>query len=116
MIDEKTCKFCGEKIPDEILHNISENCESVFCENCGTEVIKERDKKTEFNNRIDDSNHTHSLIQRVYENLRNRKNPIERVLKDSDFPVRFKVDLKTVVSRLIYPHIRSLECDPTQDT
>ena len=37
-------------------------------------------------------------------------------MKDSDFPVRFKVDLKTVVSRLIYPHIRSLECDPTQDT
>ncbi|MFX1531970.1 MAG: hypothetical protein ACFFBC_12710, partial [Promethearchaeota archaeon] len=109
------CSYCGWKFPTEFLKELSENSESLFCENCGTEVIKERDKNAEDNNKIDDNNHTNGLLRRTYENFRNKKSPIVRVFQDSDFPVRFKVNLIIVVSRLVYPHIRSLEFELTRD-
>ena len=114
MTEDKSCKYCGCKFPAELL-NTTNIGESLLCENCGTEVIKERDDNTEGDSRIDDNNQTNGFSRRVYENLRNKKSPVEKVFKDSDFPVRFKDNFKIVASRLVYPHIQSLKCDSTQN-
>ncbi|MFW9882210.1 MAG: hypothetical protein ACFFG0_54805 [Candidatus Thorarchaeota archaeon] len=104
----EVCKYCGCKLPSELLNTINIG-ESILCENCGTETINDGNEIAEVDIRGVNNNQTHGFFLRVYENVRNRKSPIERVYKDSDFPIRFKDNFKIVVSRLIYSHIRTLE-------
>lgn len=107
------CRYCGTAFPLELLNNINIG-ESIYCENCGIEVNTRSNENTEDISRIEDNNQTNGFFRRIYEWLRNRRSPIERVFNDSDFPVRFKDNFKIVVSRLVYPHIRSLECEAPQ--
>ncbi len=115
MIENKNCNYCGWKFPQEYLRKITENNESLFCENCGTEILKESDENAEEDKINDENNNKKGFFSRIYETVRNEKNPIERVLMDSDTPQNFKDNLKIVVSRLLFPHIRALESEPTQD-
>ncbi|MBA7532619.1 hypothetical protein ES705_24845 [subsurface metagenome] len=110
----ESCKYCGIEIPSELLNSTNIG-ESILCESCGTKIIKEGDLNTDVVNRIDDNNQTNGFFRNIYERLRNRRSPIERVFNDSDFPVRFKDNFKIVVARLVFPHIRSLESETTQD-
>ena len=110
---DENCDYCGTKFPAELL-NTTNISESIVCQNCGTEIKKEREDDTEIDIKIDNNNQTNGFFSSVYNRLRNRKSPIERVFKDSDFPVRFRDDFKIVVARLVFPHIRSLEYETTQ--
>ena len=115
MIENKNCNYCGWKFPREYLRKIIENNESLFCENCGTEILKESDENAEEDNINDENNNKKGFFSRIYETVRNEKNPIERVLMDSDIPQNLKDNFKIVVSRLLFPHIRALESESTQD-
>jgi len=95
------CSYCGWKLPTEFLQDVSENCESVFCENCGTEIVSEIANEHDINSEREKRKNHRSYINRIYENIRNKKNPIDRVLNDSDFPLIFKENLIIVISRLI---------------
>ena len=110
---EEICEYCGTEIPTELL-NTTNIDEAIYCQNCGVEIRNERHETIEDENRNNDINQTNGVFPRVYKRLRNRKSPIERVFKDSDFPVRFKDNFKIVVARLVFPHIRSLEYETTQ--
>ena len=111
---EETCRYCGTEIPTELLNTTNSN-DSIVCQNCGVKISNKPHETIEDDNRSDDNNQTNGFFRRVYEKLRNRKSPIERIFYDSDFPIRFKDDFKIVVSRLVYPHIQSLKYESIQD-
>ena len=119
MIEKTTCKYCGWEFPSGFLQSITENNDSVFCENCGTKLINENPisdilKSEENPNqdlKIKKTNKKKAIFNRIYENIRSEKSPIDRVLMDSDFPKVFKDNFKIVISRVIYSHIRALEIE-----
>jgi len=119
-MNEKTksngnCDYCGRKFPPEFLSKIKDKSSSFLCENCGTEIFIESNDNDETVKDVKDNCKKRGLLSRIYEAVREEKNPIARVLIDSDFTKRFKDNLKIVISRLLYPHIQTLESESTQD-
>ena len=113
MLKNKNCNYCGWKIPADFIQKVSEKSGFVFCENCGTELISENP----IPNPIKSENNNQDLIGKkkkktisniIYEKLRIEKNPIARVLRDSDFIKTFKDNFLLVMSRVIYYHLRTL--------
>ena len=41
MLKNKNCNYCGWKFPTNFIQKLSENSDSVFCENCGTELLSD---------------------------------------------------------------------------
>jgi len=121
MIEKIICKYCGWEFPSGLLQSITENSDSVFCENCGTELMNEnfisdtiesegmseKDTKRKKKKR--------PLFSKVYEYIRNTKSPIARVLLDSDFTKLFKDSFIIVMSRVIYSHLRAFELESVID-
>jgi hypothetical protein len=85
------CEYCGWKFPNSFIQIVSENNDSAFCENCGTEIIK-----NDYNQSI--YNKKRSFLGEIF---RNKKDPVDRIIDDSDFPLIFKENLIIVISRLI---------------
>ena len=104
------CKYCGAAFSNDYLQKIFENNGFLICESCGVEIKIERSNKSDIklSNGLKSSLAVKkkSFFIRLYENIRNKKNPIERVLYDSDFPLIFKENLMIVISRLIYIFIK----------
>jgi hypothetical protein len=99
------CEYCGWKFPDNFFQIVSENNDSAFCENCGTEISvghEELGKGVRKNQRKYGGNKKRFNFNRVYETIRNKKDPVDRVIDDSDFPLIFKENLIIVISRLIF--------------
>ncbi|MHA1931876.1 MAG: hypothetical protein ACW96X_05005, partial [Promethearchaeota archaeon] len=119
----KNCNYCGWTFPAGFLQNISENDDSVFCENCGTELLSENpisnSIKSEEESNQDLSKKKNNKMKRIfneiYESIRNRKSPIARVLLDSDFTKIFKDSFKIVISRIIYSHLRAWQLESAID-
>jgi len=107
------CKYCGESFSNDSLQKISENNGFLICESCGIEIKIEKSNKSDFNPTNDlkckIADKKKPIFIRLYEKIRNRKNPIERVLDDSDFPLIFKENLVIVISRLIYIFIKETQ-------
>lgn len=112
MLENKNCNYCGWKFPVDFLKQITENSNSAFCENCGTEIINSNENANENLNSnrekvISDSNsatmkNTKSNFSRIYEKLRSEKEQIDRILDDSDFPLIFKENFILVICRIIF--------------
>jgi len=123
MTEKTTCKYCGWEFPIGFLQLITENIDSVFCENCGTELINENfvsdivkcEENSTQDIMIKKTKNKKAIFNRIYENIRTEKSPINRVLMDSDFPKVFKDNFKIVISRVIYSHIRALEINSAID-
>jgi len=106
-MNEKTkfnsiCDFCGEELPIDIFKHMSENNDSAVCENCGTEILKGTASINNSDSEHEKKRNKGSRVNQIYENLRNKKKPIDRVLEDSDFPLTFKGNYIIVVSRIVY--------------
>lgn len=119
-MNEKTksngnCDYCGRKFPPEFLSKNKDKSRSFLCENCGTEIFIESNANDETVKDVKDNYKKRGLLNRIYEAVREEKNPTARVLIDSDFTKKFKDNLKIVISRLLYPHIQTLESESTQD-
>ena len=110
MIEKTTCKYCGWKFPVDFIQNNPENNDSVFCENCGTEIINLNARQIEAKPEIysKNENKKNSKVSRIYEKLRIEKDPIDRVLDDSDFPLIFKENFNLVICRIIFDSLRDL--------
>ena len=110
MIEKTTCTYCGWKFPTDFPQNISDNSDSLFCENCGTEIINSNvsqiEAKPETNTKK--KNNEKSKFSRIYEKLRPEKDPIDRILDDSDFPLIFKENFNLVICRIIFDSLRDL--------
>lgn len=118
MLENKNCNYCGWKFPADFPQNIAENSDSVFCENCGTEVFNSNDNpkdntnRSQFKAKTDSSSKKkkkkYSRVSQIYEKMRNEKDPIEIVLGDSDFPLIFKENFNLVICRIIFDSFRDL--------
>ncbi|MHA2282905.1 MAG: hypothetical protein ACXAC5_18845 [Promethearchaeota archaeon] len=111
MIVEDSCKYCGWKFPSEYIDS-QENKNLLLCENCGTEIFSECNENDDLAKYIEEKIKNKELLSRIDDIVQEKKNPIARVLVDSDFPIIFKDNLKIVISRLLYPHIGTLESEP----
>ncbi|KKM18273.1 hypothetical protein LCGC14_1667380, partial [marine sediment metagenome] len=115
MIEKITCRYCGWKIPTNFIQKVSENGVSAFCENCGTELLNENpirdiiisEEKSDQDLTMNKKKKT--IYYKIYEKIRIEKNPIARVLRDSDFIKSFKDNFLLAMSRVIYYHLRKLE-------
>lgn len=103
--DFNSCPYCGWEFSAELCQKVSEINERAFCEGCGTEIVKEIEQPNEDTSKHDRKN----LISKIYENLRNKKSSVDRVLDDSDFPLIFIENYIIVASRLIYFHFLELK-------
>jgi len=110
MIEKTTCTYCGWKFPTDFPQNISDNSDSLFCENCGTEIINSNVSQIEANSEANSKkkNNEKSKFSRIYEKLRPEKDPIDRILDDSDFPLIFKENFNLVICRIIFDSLRDL--------
>lgn len=112
------CNYCGWKFPANFIQNISEQSDTVFCENCGTEIINsnenfEGSKDSNYitakpNTKSENKNKKKSKVSRIYEKIRLEKDPIDRVLDDSDFPLIFKENFNLVICRIIFNSFKDL--------
>ena len=113
MLKNKNCNYCGWKFPTDFIQNISEQNDTVFCENCGTEIInfnEESEENIDFN-QLKAKSKTKSKqrkVSRIYKKLRIEKDPVDRVLDDSDFPLIFKENFILVLCRIIFDTLSSL--------
>ncbi|KKM64156.1 hypothetical protein LCGC14_1504210 [marine sediment metagenome] len=114
MIEKRTCDYCGWKIPADFIHRVSENSDSIFCENCGTEIQSEKpvcdiiNSEEKSNQDLSSKKKKRAMFSKFYERIRREKNPVARVLLDSDFIKTFKDNFLLVMSRVIYYHLRTL--------
>lgn len=123
MIEKTTCKYCGWEFPRGFQQLITENSDSVFCENCGTELMNENfvsetikiEENSNKDLKVEKTNKKKAIFNHIYENIRNEKSPINRIIMDSDFPKVFKDNFKIVISRVIYSHIRAMELESAVD-
>ena len=121
MIEKTTCKYCGWKIPADFIQKLSENSDSVLCENCGTELLSEKPisdtikSEEKLNQDLRRKKKKKAFSTKIYEKIRIEKNPIARVLRDSDFTKIFKDNFLIVMSRIIYTHLRAIELETVID-
>ncbi len=118
MLENKNCNYCGWKFPADFPQNIAENSDSVFCENCGTEIFNSNDypinniNKSQIKAKVDSNskrkNKKKSRVSRIYEKVRIEKDPIDKMLGDSDFPLIFKENFNIVICRIIFDSLRDL--------
>ncbi|MFW9874887.1 MAG: hypothetical protein ACFFG0_17410, partial [Candidatus Thorarchaeota archaeon] len=111
MIEENSCKYCGWKVPSEYIGSREKDV-FLLCENCGNEIFSESNKNEDLA-RILGNIKKKKISSCGYDVVPKEKNPIARVLKDTDFPNVFKDNLKIVISRLLYPHLETLKNDLT---
>jgi hypothetical protein len=109
MLEEKSCDYCGSEFSPELLQYFTESNKSVFCENCGTEVVRRNEKISSSDLSFDIKSILKKIPRYINEKFRFEKNPILRVAMDSDFSRIFKDNFKLVASRIIYCYIRALE-------
>ena len=123
MLKNKNCNYCGWKFPTDFIQRFSENSDSVFCENCGTELLSDNPiidtiKSEERSNqdlRRKKKKKKKTIYSKIYEKIRIEKNPIARVSRDSDFTKIFKNNFLIVMSRIIYTHLRAIELETAID-
>ncbi|MFW9825016.1 MAG: hypothetical protein ACFFE4_18895 [Candidatus Thorarchaeota archaeon] len=118
MPKQKNCDYCGWKFPPNFIQNISNQSDTVFCENCGTEIVNYNDytEKNVDSNRLKAKSKPkakgkskgNSKVGRFYDKLRSGKDPVDRVLYDSDFPLIFKENFILVLCRIIHDSLSTL--------
>jgi len=117
----KYCNYCQWEIPREIIENISRNeVQSLFCQECGTDLMKENQDffKYTWKKEIENVNNkaTEKVIPRIATNNKEIKDiksqgedTAEYIYNDQDFPFIFKKNLVIVLSRMIYLDIEDIK-------
>ncbi|MFX1456277.1 MAG: hypothetical protein ACFFDB_12960 [Promethearchaeota archaeon] len=118
MLKQKNCDYCGWKFPPNFIQNISNPSKTLFCENCGTEIKNSNDNseenidpnqsKAKSRTKAKGKGNSNSKVGRLYDKLRSGKDPVDKVLYDSDFPLIFKENFILVLCRIIYDSLSSL--------
>ena len=130
------CKFCGWKIPNDLVEKLCENSDPLFCELCGAEIKYERVEnqenheliktKSEIELRISSDKLKSPLWKRFYETIKKfileneegefqerltkkQNKYITRVYKDPDFPQIFKSNFIIVFARITYFELNKLQ-------
>ncbi|MFW9876038.1 MAG: hypothetical protein ACFFG0_23290, partial [Candidatus Thorarchaeota archaeon] len=118
-----SCKYCGWKIPPDLIQIQSKSHQSLCCEYCGSELsINEYIQSSEGSNTQPETpsepnkkQKFRSFLRNLYEKLPYEKNPIIKVARDSDFSENFKQNFIIVMARLLYPHIRDITGNSVAD-
>ena len=117
----KYCNYCQWEIPREIIESILRNdWQSLFCQECGTDLMKENHDYNKFTgkNEIENVNNTATeriipRISTISKKIKDRKSreedKIENIYSDQDFPFIFKKNLVIVLSRMIYLDIEEIK-------
>ncbi|MHA2039166.1 MAG: hypothetical protein ACW98X_22295 [Promethearchaeota archaeon] len=118
MLKNKNCTYCGWKFPADFVKNVSEQSDTVFCENCGTEIansnhiseeiIDSSQLKAKSKTKSTGKDKKNSKASRIYEKLKQEKDPIDRILDDADFPLIFKENFNLVICRIIFDSLSDL--------
>ncbi|MFX1489826.1 MAG: hypothetical protein ACFFBI_11800 [Promethearchaeota archaeon] len=111
-----SCKYCGWKIPPDLIQIQSESHQYLCCEYCGSELSMDEyiqssegsNTQPETPSKPNKKQKFRSFLRNLYEKLPYEKNPIIRVARDSDFSENFKQNFIIVMARLLYPHIRHI--------
>ncbi len=103
------CNYCGWKIPHDLIQQIKENAESLFCEFCGIEIELSINDTSEKDNSENLKSINKPFVSDNSNLKKSQKFSVRLIIKDEDFPKIFKENLITVISRLIYIYIRIWE-------